>query len=331
MAPSGRIQCYRQDREGSPYKTNTMPNTYQVFQIDAFTTTKFAGNPASVVLDADGLTDTQMQQIAREFNNSETAFVLSPTAGDHDFHVRFFTPTAEVPICGHATISTFYTLAITRGLDSCTLTQRTGAGILPVEIVKLDGGDYEIIMTQGKIQIGEILDSEHRQKLLTAFKLSEENLNPKCPPQVVTTGNSKLIFGLKDVSRIHALRPNLEALNQLSQKIGTPGYFPFAFLSANPKQATPNEIITECRMFAPAIGINEDPVTGNGNGPLGAYLTHHGLIETSSDSAIFSSRQGTAIGRPGTVKVSVYLQNHQPTKITVSGRAVVAFETKLCC
>lgn len=81
---------------------------YQVYQVDAFTTTKFAGNPAGVVLAADTLTTTQMQQIARELNNSETAFICQPTDEHADLRVRFFTPTQEVPFCGHATIAAQY-------------------------------------------------------------------------------------------------------------------------------------------------------------------------------------------------------------------------------
>lgn len=82
-----------------------MGKKYRIYQVDSFTRKKFSGNPAGVVLDADGLSEAQMQAIARELNNSETAFVLAPEADDHDVRVRFFTPTTEVPSCGHATIA----------------------------------------------------------------------------------------------------------------------------------------------------------------------------------------------------------------------------------
>ena len=78
---------------------------YTVYQVDAFTKEKFKGNPAGVVINADGLTEAEMQKIARELNNSETAFLFSPTSPDHDVWIRFFTPTIEVPVCGHATIA----------------------------------------------------------------------------------------------------------------------------------------------------------------------------------------------------------------------------------
>jgi PhzF family phenazine biosynthesis protein len=105
-----------------------------------------------VVANADGLTDSQMQAIARELNNAETAFILSPTSPDHDVWIRFFTPTTEVPSCGHATISAHYVRALEKKLPPCTIRQRIGIGILPVDIVKDDSGT-RIIMTQGNIEI----------------------------------------------------------------------------------------------------------------------------------------------------------------------------------
>lgn len=107
----------------------------KLFQVDAFTSEKFTGNSAGVVLDADHLSEKQMQQIARELDNSETAFVLSSDGPDHDVRVRFFTPTTEVPLCGHATIAAHYVRAYTGKLSSQVFKHKTGAGVLPVEIL----------------------------------------------------------------------------------------------------------------------------------------------------------------------------------------------------
>jgi len=96
-----------------------MPQPRRLYQIDAFTNRPFSGNPAGVVANAEGLTEGQMQAIARELNNSETAFLLPPQGSDHDVQVRFFTPTTEVPICGHATISAHYV----RALEAATIMQ----------------------------------------------------------------------------------------------------------------------------------------------------------------------------------------------------------------
>ena len=140
---------------------------YRIYQIDAFTRERFRGNPAGVVPNADGLSEEEMQDIARELNNSETAFVLSPTKNDHDVWIRFFTPTTEVPICGQATISAHYVRAIENKLANCRVLQRTGAGILPVDIVPQDN-DYKVVMTQGKIEFGNIIEGEERATLVSA-------------------------------------------------------------------------------------------------------------------------------------------------------------------
>jgi len=118
---------------------------YNVYQIDAFTKDLFKGNPAGVVSNADGLTESEMQAIARELNNAETAFILSPTASDHDVWIRFFTPTTEVPSCGHATIAAHYVRALEKDLSSCTVRQRIGIGILPVDIVKKLPGQISVV------------------------------------------------------------------------------------------------------------------------------------------------------------------------------------------
>lgn len=91
--------------------------TLKVCQVDSFTTEKFKGNPAGVVLNADGLSDQEMQHIARELNNSETAFIFSPDGNDHEIKIRFFTPKTEVPVCGHATIAAHYVRAIEHKLN----------------------------------------------------------------------------------------------------------------------------------------------------------------------------------------------------------------------
>jgi len=119
-----------------------MTRKYNLYQIDSFTKEKLTGNPAGVITNADGLTDYEMQKIARELNNSETAFIFSSNSNEYDVHIRFFTPTNEVPICGHATIAAHYARAIENGLSTSRVYHKTGAGILPVDIVE-ENEDYK--------------------------------------------------------------------------------------------------------------------------------------------------------------------------------------------
>ncbi len=140
-----------------------MKKTYYLYQVDSFTTEIFCGNPAGVISNADGLTDYQMQAIARELNNSETAFILSPESSDHDIRIRFFTPTVEVPSCGHATLAAHFVRAIENKLTSCTVHHKIGIGVLPVEIEN-DNGEYKIVVTQGEISFSNVFSDEAKNR-----------------------------------------------------------------------------------------------------------------------------------------------------------------------
>jgi PhzF family phenazine biosynthesis protein len=295
---------------------------YRVYQIDAFTTERFKGNPAGVVSDADGLTELQMQEIARELNNSETAFILPPSSSDHDVWIRFFTPTTEVPSCGHATISAHYVRALEHRLPSCTVRQKIGIGILPVDIIK-HGDDYTVVMTQGKIEFHDPFSPALRKDISTALGLSESDHDERCPMQIVSTGHSKVLVGIRQRSTLNALKPDLSRLTDISRMIGCNGYFVFTLDSLS------SDVLTHGRMFAPAIGITEDPVTGNANGPLGAYLVKHRLVDVRSPLFAFRAEQGEAMGRSGIVEVEVELRDSVPIKTRVGGRAVVAFKTEI--
>jgi PhzF family phenazine biosynthesis protein len=295
---------------------------YRLYQVDSFTTELFQGNPAGVVPDADGLTAAQMQAIAREMNNSETAFILPPTAGDHEVWIRFFTPAIEVPSCGHATIAAHYARALEMRLPTCTVIQKIGAGILPVEIIR-EEGDYRIVMTQGAIEFGEPFSGGQHDEIVAALGLDQGDLDDRCPVQIVSTGHSKVLVGIRERTVLDRLRPDLARLTELSRRIGCNGYFVFVLTDGS------GEALSHGRMFAPAIGIAEDPVTGNANGPLGAYLVRHRLVPAAGDRLAFKARQGEAIGRTGTVEVTVEITEGHPTVVRVGGRAVVVFKTEI--
>jgi PhzF family phenazine biosynthesis protein len=118
---------------------------------------------------------------------------------------------------------------------------------------------------------------------LLSLGLTEQEIDERCPIQVVSTGHSKVMIGIKSISKLHSLSPNMDMLSKLSKSISCNGYYVFTVASR------PGNILTHGRMFAPAIGISEDPVTGNAIGPLGAYLIKHGLVE--HDNSLFHSRE----------------------------------------
>jgi len=297
-----------------------MMKKYIVYQVDSFTKTKFRGNPAGVVVDADGLSEDQMQKIARELNNSETAFLFGPDDDSYDGKIRYFTPTTEVPTCGHATIAAMYAKAIEEDLGSCVLNFMTKIGMLPFEIER-SGDKVKIWMTQGNIEIEPFHEVDKQERLINYLDLSLEDLDKRCPVQIASTGHSKVMVGVSSREKLNSLNPDLHKLKEFSEIINCNGYFVFTLNSHDP------DILSYGRMFAPAIGINEDPVTGNANGPLGAYLVHNNLINTEIDVFSFNGAQGEAIGREGIVEVLVKLENRKPVLVKIGGEAVTIFRT----
>jgi PhzF family phenazine biosynthesis protein len=298
-----------------------MKKSYRIYQVDLFTRERFTGNPAGVVANADGLSDSMMLKIARELNNSETAFLLSGSEGEYDVHVRFFTPLCEVPICGHATIAAHYVRALESGMTSGVVIQKTGAGILPVEI-RSEDGDYTITMTQGEVKVGEPLPLPVQMEILEALGTSNEKLRRDCPIAIASTGHSKVMIGITELSLLHNLKPDLAKLSEISSRIGCNGYYVFTL---HPEE-TP---LVHGRMFAPAIGISEDPATGNANGPLGAYFITYGLFGKDKEEFSFEAVQGEAIGRKGKILVTVTIKEGIPVKVKITGDAVTVFSTEM--
>ncbi|QKW05160.1 PhzF family phenazine biosynthesis isomerase [Streptomyces sp. NA04227] len=294
-----------------------------LYQIDAFTRVPFTGNPAGVVLDAEGMTDADMLAVARELNNSETAFVLPADAADHDVRVRFFTPTKEVPTCGHATVGTHFARAVEYGLPSCSLTQKTGSGLRQRVEIHRDGDRVRIGMHQGPAAFGPEWNGPRVDRLLRALGASPDDLADNGPVQIVSTGHSKVLVELRGRDAVDALRPDPAELTALSHEVGSNGFFVFTRATAD------TEVLTWARMFAPAIGILEDPVTGNGHGPLGAYLVHHGIVPARDGVLTFRGRQGVVLGRPGEVEVRVDVRAEGPPQVSITGDATTAFRARL--
>lgn len=295
---------------------------YRIYQVDSFTRTCFHGNPAGVVPNADGLSEEQMQRIAREMNNSETAFIFQSGSPDYDVEVRFFTPTTEVPICGHATVAAHYVYALENTFESRRVRQKTKAGILPVDVVKNDDG-YSIVMTQGTPDVSGDLGREVRNRIAAALGISVDEIRREYPVAISSTGHSKVMVPIYSNELLHSLKPDLQKLTEISLDIGCNGYYVFTL---NPDE----DILVHGRMFAPAIGIAEDPVTGNANGPLGAYLVYHNILQNPQDKCFdFTIIQGEAIRRDGTMRVHVEKEHGKPVLVQITGDAVVAFSAEI--
>jgi PhzF family phenazine biosynthesis protein len=272
-----------------------------------------------VVLDAEQLSETQMQAIARELNNGDTAFVLPATAADHDIGVRFFTPRKEAPFVGHATLAVHAVLAQT--MPQALRRQKGRTGIVAVQSLP-DRGGFSI--RQSAPPLGRTLAPAELDQVLSLLGLSREQLDPACPARIAGAASTRLLLGVRDGNALDAMQPQLAALGALSPQLGAQGYFMFTRSARAPGCAT------EARMFCPALGIDEDPVSGNAHAMLGVYLVEHALLPTDATVARFVGAQGQHVGRPGRVAVAVELDTTgKPAAASIAGQAVVVFESTL--
>ncbi|HKZ73424.1 MAG TPA: PhzF family phenazine biosynthesis isomerase, partial [Steroidobacteraceae bacterium] len=268
-----------------------MTRKLQVHQVDAFTRERFTGNPAGVVLNADGLGDAQMLAIARELNNADTAFILGADGADHDLRARFFTPRTEAGYVGHATVAAHYVLSRRRGAPE-RLRQKSRAGIVNVEIHG-SGEERRVAVRQSAPPMGRELNDRERLAVLDALALATDDLDLRCPLRIVGASSTRLLVGVRGPDALKQLRPDPSRLNTLSAQLGAAGYFVFTLHPRLP------DCLTESRMFCPALGIPEDPVSGNAHGLLGAYLAQLGLLARDGAQARFTGIQGHFLHRPG--------------------------------
>lgn len=178
-------------------------------------------------------------------------------------------------------------------------------------------------MTQGAPEVSEPFDDSIRNHIAAALGISEADICREYPVAISSTGHSKVMIPIYSNELLHKLNPKADKLTEISRQIGCNGYYVFTL---NPQA----EILVHGRMFAPAIGISEDPVTGNANGPLGAYLVHFDILQDSeSDSFDFDIIQGEAIKRDGTMHVHVEKEKNSPKLVQITGNAVIAFSTEI--
>ncbi|HTL93873.1 MAG TPA: PhzF family phenazine biosynthesis isomerase [Steroidobacteraceae bacterium] len=298
-----------------------MTRKVQVHQVDAFTREPFTGNPTGVVLNADALSEAQMLAVARELNNAETAFILAPDADDHTVRARFFTPRSEAGFVGHATIAAQYVLSRRHDAPRWQR-QKSKAGIVDIE-VRGSNEERRIAIRRSPPPIGRELNDRERLAVLDALALASESLDTRIPPRIVGAAGTRLLIGVRGPEPLKQLKPDLARLTTLSAQIGAGGYFVFTLV------ANASDHLTEARMFCPALGIAEDPVSGNAHGLLGAYLAWLGLLARNGERARFSGVQGYSLHRPGRVEVELEFAGGELAGVWISGQAVSIFQTEI--
>jgi PhzF family phenazine biosynthesis protein len=292
-----------------------------VKKIDAFTEAPLTGNPAGVIVKADGLTPEQMQGIAREMSVPETAFVLSAGLPGADLRIRWFTPSVEVPLCGHATIAAFHALAEEglcgmKGLGTFTFNVETKSGILPVAVEKT----RDSILVQFGLPLPEFTRAgQFKLDIMRILDLALEDFENRMPIVM----DRYLYVPIRRLHTLFALKPNFFAMAQFLQNRGLHGVSVFTTETVDRGSAV------HSRFFAPSEGINEDPVTGSANGPLGVYLFERGEIDAVRDQVSLIGEQGDAIGRPGRVMISLGVAGDRVLSVRIGGRAVTVLDGEI--
>ena len=265
--------------------------------VDVFAERPLAGNPLAVVPDADHLDDQQMRAIAREFNQSETTFLVRPTA-PADWRLRSFTPAGvEVLGAGHNALGAWLWLAHAGRLPSGErhFVQQIGTDLLAVDVAHAPGMTTVVTMQQSSPAFGGILND--REALADALGLAETDLLDE-PAQVVSTGAGHLLVPLRSRAAVDSANPDARRLSSLLQAVTDEGCYVY---SRDPHNTT-GESIAYARFFNPAVGISEDPATGTAAGPLAARLVREGRLRPGAAAIV---EQGYRLGRPSHLRVSV--------------------------
>jgi PhzF family phenazine biosynthesis protein len=288
-------------------------DTRRALLIDAFTDEPLAGNAAGVVPDAEGLAADQMQAVARELGASETAFVTDDADSEVDCRIRYFTPTQEVDLCGHATVASLVHRHESGALEAGEARIRTNAGVVDVAV-----GADGVAWMGGEEPAVEVVDLDYERAgdALGVDPAAMRDVGADLPAAVATIGLPFLLVPVNFLERLGAADPDDDAVAALAADHGATGVYAFTF------DALDAASTLHARMFAPGAGVPEDPVTGTASGACGAYLRTVEAFDDLPDELRFE--QGHFVDRPGLVRVRV-----DDDDIRVGGRAATALDGTL--
>jgi len=285
-----------------------MKRSYKIHQIDAFTKVPFKGNPAAVTFSMD-LSEEEMKMIANEMNLSETAFI--GTSENADYRLRWFTPSTEVNLCGHATIASLHYLSELGKINNRPfITFETNSGVLKCPVNK-----DEYLMQIPKMELNEYSGPE--DKILDALGLGKDY---KKEYPLIMLQNGYLFIYVKKLETLKSLKPDFGRLLELSIEHNIQSFDVFTL------ETFDKESFAHSRFFTPYDGINEDPVTGSANGPLMLVLLKLGLLEQNENVITKIFEQGDIMGRPGRVKVTYTADKDE---LYIGGNAVTVLRGEL--
>ena len=290
-----------------------LPRRFPFHTCDVFTDTRFGGNQLAVFPRAEGLSDVEMQQIAREFNFAETSFVF-PGGPGYTRRVRIFTPMMEVPFAGHPNVGTAAMLAMHGELgevgDALDVVFDEQAGPVAIRIVRRPGNRFRCDLTAPEpLRIGESVPVA--AVAVAAGLAASDVLCTTHPPQLVSVGLAFLVAELRDVDALRRLRPNFDGLVNL-ESIGTP------FLHCYVRSGDAFDLRT--RGLAAHDAGMEDPATGSANAALAAMLAHY--APASDGDFAWRIAQGVEIGRPSVLEADVVKRGGVVMCVRIGGETV---------
>jgi trans-2,3-dihydro-3-hydroxyanthranilate isomerase len=291
---------------------------YRYYICDVFTNARFGGNQLAVLPEARGLSTAQMQQIAREFNFSESTFVLPAEAG-HTRRVRIFTPTAEMPFAGHPNVGTAFVLAVAGEFgpldEPITVTFEEKAGVVPISIQRRDRGSIWCELTAPeRLSLGETVS---QQSLAAAVSLTADDvITATHPPQVASVGLPFLLAELRDRAALERARASMGGIEALVAQ----GVVPDVHLYIR----SADDFDLRARMFAPLDGVPEDPATGSANCALAALLSHYD--KAANGTFRWRIAQGVEMGRPSVLEARTEKRDGLVLEARIGGQSILVSE-----
>jgi trans-2,3-dihydro-3-hydroxyanthranilate isomerase len=302
-----------------------MPYNYHI--LDVFTENAFGGNQLAVFPDARGITDEQMAAITREFNFSETIFVFPPKDPSNTRAVRIFTPGAELQFAGHPTIGVSHALAATGEIeltgDETRIVLEEGVGPVPVVIRSKNGKPFFAQLTTAVTPAKgpEVFDA---QQVAAALSLSVDDLDLSDGLAIETwsVGLPFIFTPLKTVDALGRARPNVALFEQSLGHLTAPDVFLFVAADESSRDAVlAGNGVVRSRMFAPLMGIPEDPATGSANASLAGYLASR---SSKKDGLLkWTSHQGVEMGRPSRLEIECDVVSGVVKAVRVGGSSVL--------
>jgi trans-2,3-dihydro-3-hydroxyanthranilate isomerase len=296
-------------------ETQPIPMQRRYVTVDVFTKRVFGGNPLAVVLDAEGLTTSQMQAIATEFNYSETTFVLPPRVVGHTAHVRIFTARTEVPFAGHPNVGTAVVLARElEGKGSPPIDRfvfEEAAGLVPIRLLREGGTVVGAELTAPEPL--SVRSSLSVDDLAACLSLAATDIGIAThPPQVISVGLPFLVAEITSRDALRRAKPNSLAHERVLPSIGTDAVFAYV------RGTVEGEL--HARMFAPLDATVEDPATGSATAATIALLAT--LRPEPDGEIVWRVEQGVDMGRPSLLLGRTEKRGGLVTAVHVAGHAV---------